>query len=371
MGVEAIFGRLHRTTGGRLALHVVFWLLFFAVQFYLVEISLANYNNRLDYIVPLKNTLLAALAFYPLVYGVWLRLWARRRYLAGIVLLVLVVVLYAVADYALEQVLIVACAPCMDYLRATQPGYYRYLHNDVKTILLSRILSAGVLYQAFVNLALPLGIKVGREFIRQRLLTLQLRQENTQLEFNFLKAQVNPHFLFNTLNNIYALILQDRKTESAATVERLATFMRYTLYDCNSHAVSIGKEVGMLKDYIALEQIRLNQTPVRFTCRIDNEAHTLPPLLLMPAVENAFKFCREEKGRESWINIDLALTDGQLRFGIENTYAADRAGQPAGGIGLQNLKKRLEQYYPGRHRMEIDRTPNVFKLHLNLNLAPA
>jgi len=198
-----------------------------------------------------------------------------------------------------------------------------------------------------------------------------LEKDNLVLQLESLKAQLHPHFLFNTLNNIYALILKDKKEESAETVAKLSTFMRYTLYESDTHSNNISKEIDLLKAYISLEQIRLNDVVVNFTSNIDNAQYHLPPLLFMPAVENAFKFCSATKTGDAYIFIRLEIAQSKLLLRIANTYDESYQSQQfRGGIGLENMRKRLQHYYPGNNSsISISEENNIFTITIQLNLA--
>lgn len=171
---------------------------------------------------------------------------------------------------------------------------------------------------------------------------MQLAKDNLQLEFNFLKAQVNPHFLFNTLNNIYALVEGDRKEQATSTLARLSSFLRYTLYETGDEKILLNKEVQLIKDYIELEKLRLNETEVAFQYESDRDDYTIPPLLFMPALKNAFKYAVDKPG--SRIDVFIKAERETLEVRIQNNFDTQRIGT-TGGIGLQNLQKRVRHYY--------------------------
>lgn len=369
MQPERFFQQLHKHPLGRTGLHLLLWLFYFSAQYYISTIQLDHIPDRIGLRAALKNTLSVMLVYYPLVYRVVPRYWMRKKYLAGMLATALLVLVYALADFALEQLFIVHCRSCMEELQTKAPNYYHFMQQDSLAILSGRVLTLGIVYQLFVFICLPVFIKIAMAYLQQYIQKISLQAENVQLEFNFLKAQVHPHFLFNTLNNIYALILQDRKNESAETVARLSHFMRYTLYDCDNHTNVVLKEIGLLKDFIALEQIRLNNTTVNFTYDTDSEAYRLPPLLFMPAVENAFKYCAPGDNGNSFIFIHLEIKNHRLVFSLSNTCHAQQYQPRTGGIGLRNLQKRLAQYYPGeQHQMKTSRDEDVYKMHIHINL---
>jgi len=352
----------------RVIRHGLFWLLYFAVTWHMSLISFnALKHTPAAYLTPLRVTVLIMLVFYFFAYVLMPRYFLRRKYLKGIFFFLLLALTYTISDTLWERSEISHCIPCMEIMRRYSKDYLSYLERPVFHVVLTRVLSLGGLYQLVIYLAPAMIIKLWCDFYRQRLSVLRLARENTQLELDFLRAQVNPHFLFNTLNNVYGLILKNRNQESAETVSRLASFMRYTLYGSDNHA-TLDKEVGLLNDYIALERLRLNNTLVNFQYEIDDRHLSIPPLLFIPLMENAFKFCVEETGRESWVIILLKVSGRQLTFKVSNTFRPEVTGPP-GGIGLQNVRRRLEHHYAGTHSMDVSAGDDIFTvtIHINLN----
>jgi len=351
----------------RIGLHVLFWLVFYGANYYLNVLTFDSFSRTsATYLTPLRTTASLLGVYYPLVYHVLPRWLLTGKFVRATLAICSLIVVYALLDYAFEQLIYQHCAECNTILRQSMPDYYAFLQTGVVNVLLARLLTFGIAFQLLTAIAIPVGLKLALAYVRQQIQTLKLAQENTELEFNFLKAQVNPHFLFNTLNNIYGLILEDRKRESAETVARLADFMRYTLYDTSTEKKSLIAEIQLLADYIALEKLRLNNTDVTFHYETDQVTYQIAPLLFVPAVENAFKYCTEEPGRSSWINVQLLVRDEHLQFIVSNTYAVkDRSRK--GGIGLANLRKRLAHYYPDRHRLTIVDEPPVYTLTIELD----
>jgi len=362
--------KLRKTKGGNILLHLALWVFYFLAVLYLGSISFSSNKGIAFVLNPIRYTVSTMLIFYPLMYWVWPRFFIHKRYFTGAALILLLIILYAIIDYSFEHLIVFNCQPCVDEMKVKQAGYYELLRKGALNNIFLRLLTLGIVYQLFVFLAFPVGVKVLFEYLDQRLNTLRLQRENIQLEFNFLKAQVNPHFLFNTLNNIYALILKDKKNESAETVARLSTFMRYTLYESDSHSNNVIKEIDLLKAYISLEQIRLNDMVVNFVTTIDREDHNLPPLLFIPIVENAFKYCSRNKQNEAYIFIRFDIENSKLVFRISNTYDEEmRAQTSRGGIGLDNLRKRLKHYYPGTSSdITISDTDGIYMITVQLNL---
>ena len=170
------------------------------------------------------------------------------------------------------------------------PDYLNIIQKNLIDNILYKSSNIGLFFNLFSSLILPIAIKSSLGYYQFYTKTLQLEKEKVQLELNFLKAQVNPHFLFNTLNNLYGLIVHKRIDESAETVTRLSDFMRYSLENANKKSISLSEEIKLINNYIELEGLRLNNTKVTFTTNANENKKSLPPLLFIPLVENAFKY---------------------------------------------------------------------------------
>jgi LytS/YehU family sensor histidine kinase len=178
---------------------------------------------------------------------------------------------------------------------------------------------------------------------------------------------VNPHFLFNTLNNIYALA-RKKSDQAPEVVMKLAKLMRFMLYESSRPWISIGTEIRILDDYIELERLRYNnRVTVNFYREIDNETQEIAPLLILPFVENAFKHGPGESHFEAYIHIDMILQNGQLTFTVENTREGLEHGNNAEGIGLQNVKRQLELIYR-EYQLQVSNEMELFKVRLFINL---
>lgn len=346
------------------------WTFYYLAILYLASISFNADTGLAFFLRPLRYIIGSAVVFYLLMYWIWPTFLAKKKRLAGVLLIVAVIIFYAFLDELMERFILMNCAECLRNLQASQKGLYALFQRGTLNTVLVRLISAGIVYQLFVFLAFPVGLKIIFELLDKHIATLQLQRENIQLEFNFLKAQVSPHFMFNTLNNIYALILSNKKEQSAETVSRLSTFLRYTLYEANGESSSITKEIELLKAYISLEQIRLDDITVNSVFATDENEYQIPPLLFIPAVENAFKYCSPNNANDAYIFMKLEAKDNQGMFRIVNTYDRDRSTNVAhGGIGLENLRRRLQHHYPGdKSVFEIEDAQGIFTLTIQLKL---
>jgi len=196
--------------------------------------------------------------------------------------------------------------------------------------------------------------------------TLQdVQVEKLQAEVNYLRSQVNPHFLFNALNNLYALTL--RKSDQApGIVLKLSELMEYMLYESDEPFVPLEKEIKYLGSYLELEKIRQgNQAEIRLTVTGDIDKCVIPPFLILPLVENAFKHGVSRAVRNAYLHIDIRV-EGRIVVVIENNKLDLRNEDRSGGIGLVNVRKRLELLYPGRHVLVIANEDELYRVRLEL-----
>lgn len=198
----------------------------------------------------------------------------------------------------------------------------------------------------------------------------ELLREQAQTELKFLKAQINPHFLFNSINSIYAHI--DKSNLIARDIVlRFSQMLRYQLYDCNAERIAIEKELAYLQDYVALQRLRKEESlQVSLTVEGPVRDFDIAPLLLIPFVENAFKYASTHDSRPNSLRITLSREGGLLRFCCYNTRDSlvSRSLPQDSGIGIANVRRRLELSYPSAHRLEIDDKEAYFEVRLQLRL---
>jgi LytS/YehU family sensor histidine kinase len=205
--------------------------------------------------------------------------------------------------------------------------------------------------------------------IRLRRSAQRLLIEKQAAELNFLKSQTNPHFLFNTLNNIYALA-RDKSDLAAESIMRLSKILRYMLYETGSPYTAIEQDLKVIDDYIALETLRYDDTlRVNFNHDIEDMKQALPPLLLMPLVENAFKHGASETRTRPFVDIHLSVKNRHLLFIVKNsTGEAAGEGAEKENIGLSNLRRQLELQYTD-YNLSLEKNAFLFTATLNINLA--
>ncbi|TAE87761.1 MAG: histidine kinase [Bacteroidetes bacterium] len=198
----------------------------------------------------------------------------------------------------------------------------------------------------------------------QKIAAVEKKQIETEL--NFLKNQINPHFLFNTFNNLYALAL--KKSDLAPEIIlKLSSILRYILYESNVTLISIETEKEMMQAYIDVELLRLNnKEQLHFSIQTDAPSQ-IPPLLWLPVLENIFKHSRSIHDAE--IDFKFHLAHNELSIYAKNSFVANKPNELSGGIGLTNLKKRLELLYPKKHNLTTLVEGNYYILELHIQLA--
>ena len=195
-----------------------------------------------------------------------------------------------------------------------------------------------------------------------------LQMDSLTHELNALKYQVNPHFLFNTLNNIYVMNKLDSK-KASDIIMQLSDLLRYQLYDCAGEQVKLSDEVNYIKNLLDLERIRKENADIHFNVQGNINGQLIPPFLFLPFIENAVKHGLNKRG-ESYIHTAIRLTDNELNFEVENANAPTeiQKDKMQGGIGLANIKRRLDLLFPARHELKINELDNKFTVKLKLEL---
>ncbi len=202
-------------------------------------------------------------------------------------------------------------------------------------------------------------------FTNQIIAFFKLKNENSKAELLHLKSQVNPHFFFNTLNNLYGLVEVDPK-KAQELILKLSKIMRYSIYEGEKDVVTLQNEVDYLKDYIELHKMRYHKKiDITFKSQID-ENYEVMPLLFIILLENAFKHGVENLRENAFVHINVTTFDKKIQFHIENNFDASEIKDDA-GIGIKNLKRRLELVYPNKHKLSFSITENVYSVTLILN----
>lgn len=348
--------------------HFLFWFCWWLFQSVLYSFvvglnSIANYKRlpissveALVYLVP--HMFLA----YTLMYFVVPKLLLKARYvLTAVAVLVMFVLTGAISAfigvYLLEDI--------RHFILPNVVDVYRKRPSDMSFFL---SLLAGLRGGITIG-GMAAAIKLMKLWYIKEQNNLQLQKENTESQLQLLKAQVHPHFLFNTLNNIYAYT-QNTSPVASTLVMGLSDMLRYMLYDCNQPLVPLDKELKMLNDYIVLEKIRYGNTlDVNLDLPDNANEYMIAPLLLLPFVENSFKHGASQMLDQPWLSLSISIRDNMMRMKLVNAKAENyRSSSATSGIGIQNVRRRLELLYAGKHTLKITDAEEVFIVDLKLEV---
>jgi two-component system, LytTR family, sensor kinase len=341
----------------RVYLHVQFILVIMSLEGLFKSLYVRGYQFEFQY--QYSPVALLFYAFYLsyvyctafLVLSAGRQLRRTLRILLRIFLLVCTYCSFIPVRYLLEQILVYKLFGVSNYPQSTTWAYY--FHDNLG------IAFTVVLAGFFVKFMDDWFVTDRRKSVLER--------ENLRLELDFLKSQLNPHFLFNTLNNVQSYIVQDEKRKSIELIGRLSGFMRFALYECNEEYIALDKEISILQDYVELERVRCDdRTTITFTTAGHFNNYVIPPMLLMPFIENAFKHGADRQLQNSWINVAIRQQNNQLELQVENNFTGMTVGN--GGIGLRNVQRRLEHYFNHRHQLVVSAVNNVYKVRLTLEL---
>ncbi|QZT37620.1 histidine kinase [Halosquirtibacter xylanolyticus] len=231
-----------------------------------------------------------------------------------------------------------------------------------------------VLIQTAINLgavlALPMTIKLMEYIASVQHNEQVLAKEKLEAELAFLRNQVQPHFLFNTLNSLYALILK-QSNQSLDVVLKLSELLRYMLYETNATKVDLRKEIQSVQNYLDLEKIRYgNRVEISLNMWGNIDQNSIAPMLILPFIENSFKHGTQGLDESAWITIEIGVKEHRFTLKIENSIPQESADIHAmvGGIGLQNVKRRLSLIYPEQHTLKIEADTLSYSVFLNIEL---
>jgi two-component system, LytTR family, sensor kinase len=328
--------------------HVFFWLLVFGIWY---TLRVDDYSSpRKAFAVTFIKVADLALMIYITNYVLIPQLLYKKKYVWLALTFVGIILLSSIIKMKILGSLL------------NNPALADWSH-DLKSRLYDNIIPHFILVIA--GAAIKLMLDYGD--LQQRM--AETAKEKAEAELNFLKSQINPHFVFNSLNSVYFLI-DKNNTAARESLHKFSDMLRYQLYEMNGDKIPIEKEIQYLKDYMDLQQLRKDDRySVQFSCAAGVKGFSIEPLLLVPFVENAFKHISHYNDKNNFVKVDLYYNNGDFTFFAENTKENQRTTETHGGIGLNNVKRRLELLYPGKHDLKIEETENNFSVQLNLQLS--
>jgi sensor histidine kinase YesM len=327
--------------------HIIFWLA--TVGFHMFTrlhlIGKAGFGQFLLEIV-VRNGLLAAMIYFNLL--VLIPKFAQRKKVGSyVILLIATLGLYVLFKNAHDVYL-------YGYVIGQEERRY-FFDNTYYN------LSIGIFYLSF-----SVALQLSREWYFQRDLIRRIEIEKLNTELEYLKAQINPHFLFNSINTIYFQIDKQNAT-ARETLSAFSEMLRYQLYECNGKDIPVEKEISYLRNYVELQRMRKDENyAISFVCDESLRGFTIAPLLLIPFVENAFKHVSHLPDKNE-IRIFLHRKENTFHINVFNTSdMKPRNGADHPGIGLRNVKRRLELLYKDRHVLQIQQNAQSFEVNLQL-----
>ena len=337
----------------RVSRHLFYWLAW--LLFYAVTNSTYNDGSIFNWIALELTVMCIKLPFtYFVIYYLVPNFLLKKEYLKFLIVILIFAAIGGIAIWALYYYIFNA------WLFNYSPGFFwsgKIIYKVVDLVYIACIPIVFKMYQ--------------RQSLQEKRAT-QLVEQKLGAELKLLKNQLHPHFLFNTLNNLYSMVLVQHP-RAADVVVRLSDMMSYMLYECERPRIDLEKEIDNLKNYIELEKIRYGKRlDVSFETGGDVKGKSIAPLLLLPFLENAFKHGVEKNELNSWVRINLWVKDNQLTYMVENSIPSmdenEDVAKIQSGVGLANVRKRLELLYPDNHILEIT-NDETFLVKFNLNLS--
>jgi two-component system, LytTR family, sensor histidine kinase AlgZ len=337
-----------------LLVHISFWLVYLSFFFY--QISNFRHGREIDWTKA------------SLVGGTQLLISMAMAYLNYFILLPRFLAHKRIWKYLLEFIVpfVILITLRVHLQRYLIDGYTYQRHHFYSTFFIVEISVIMLFITIFIGM-----VRFAADWFELAARQKEIENERLTAELNFLKAQINPHFLFNTLNNLYYLAY----TQSSNTTEviaKLSQMMRYMIYDSNYPQVPLTKEIEYMQNYISLERLRLNdQIPIRFDIRGNVEGVLIAPLIFITFLENAFKHGVSNNHAGAWVNIAIELTGKECIYEVENSKipSAKPEADEKSGIGLQNVNRRLELSYPDRYKLAIEDKTDRYRVQLNITLS--
>ncbi|MEP7372738.1 MAG: histidine kinase [Chitinophagaceae bacterium] len=292
---------------------------------------------------------------YPLLYFLMPGFFWKKKYGQFICLVLILWIAVASFRYAIFNY---AYNPIMRGLE--------FYVNPVPMIFILSILQtiSGPAFIGFIFIA----VKFFKDWQQKQQDNFNLQKENANAELQLLKAQIHPHFLFNTLNNIYAFTINSLPP-AKDIVKKLEDMLHYMIEGCEQPLVPVKNEIRILQDYFELERIRYgNSFDMQLEITGEYADKRIAPLLMIPFVENSFKHGTSKILRDPWIKLFIQADENILHFTLTNSKPATEIANEKGGIGLSNVKKRLELLYPANHFLTIESTTNTFTVNMRIPL---
>lgn len=353
--------------------HILFWVSWFTyylVTYLLTPWSVWLYQNHPSVLqefrfTPYHADLLRATFFNVSRHVIVFYIFYQFFFLKGSLMKKILMVVAGLFVAIIIDSLLWIVSPELKLIFRTSNSIFR---QTLSPVMLRSEIIRDLAYNIPTLFGLAAMIKFGKHWYQKQKERELLIKEKLQAELQLLKAQIHPHFLFNTLNNIYSFILTSNPNASGLIL-KLSNLLRYILNECNQPKVPLVKELKMIENYMELEKIRYGERLNMQVTIIGNpENKSVAPLLLLPFIENSFKHGASNVLQNPWINLRLVITDQDLSMELVNGQAAATQAYDKNGIGLTNVQKRLNLLYGNQHTLKIEAEQEVFKIQLTVKL---
>lgn len=325
--------------------HILFWTLTVFFHGY-TQLELLEKAGTLVFLLEVfvRNGLLALSVYLILLKAIPLLMAGRT--LIGSTIIIGSILIYIIIKDLYDFFLIE---------KITLEMHYSFIHRTIYNA------SIVIFYVAFAS-----TLYLSKKWYQQREVIRKIEIENLNTELNYLRAQMNPHFLFNSINTLFFQI-DKQNSVARETLNKFSDLLRYQLYECNRLEIAIEKELHYLKNYMDLQRMRMNENfKIEFTVDLSLQNFNVPPLLLLPFVENAFKHVSHNSNKPNEISVHLMSKGHQLTFTVRNTTEDSTEPSTAGGIGLANITRRLDLLYGQQYELRIQKEAGCFVIILNI-----
>ncbi|MFZ1806695.1 MAG: histidine kinase [Cyclobacteriaceae bacterium] len=334
-----------------LLLHLSFWSVY--LSFFLYQVSSYQRGDELDWnrvitIVSVQVGFAAIISYLNYFYLLpnFLERKKAAKYLLGFVVLFFAIISFRIG---LER-----------YILDGFTHQDKYLY---RTRFVVQTITSNLFIVIFVGM-----LRFAQDWFELDAKRKEIEREKLIAELNFLKAQINPHFLFNTLNNLYYLAYS-KSDNTTEVIDKLSKMMRYMIYDSNHSKVLLSKEIEYMKNYVSLERLRLNnEIPIDFEVKGNLDDRQIAPLIFIAFLENAFKHGVSNAKDDCWVKVVIEVNGNECIYTVENSKVHQQNLEGKSGIGLANIKRRLELSYPGDHELQVKDLDDSYLVQLKLNL---
>lgn len=358
--MEFIHSLKKKADGKRLYLLVFLLILFLSISF--SNISVYHRLGLANYLISTfgSMTVLGMIIYLHINYSIT-QLLRKKRYslfvLLSIGLLILQFLLSSLVGYIIR----------LNSLE--MPFLSAFSHPSIPFFRWEKVYALPLAFSSLFILFISYLLYIAFEWVDQKLTIQNLHIEKQQAENKFLKNQLNPHFLFNTLNNLQGLVLTDNQRASQALI-RLSDFLKYMVYESDAPLIQLQKEIELIKDYLELERLRLDNTKtIDLQIQVNTPRNQIAPLLFLPIIENGVKHGLNAFATEAYLFVNISQQEETITLKATNSFNRSIPAHP--GIGLTNLKRRLEMQYPGQYEWDTEQTESTYTTTLKILLNEA